>query len=297
MTDEKIIGDNTKRYCPFCGDELEEHAKFCASCGESLPEEATNPGNPEEGNGIYKKPEGYDKKSRIPPNPPNPPNPKHNNDDYDEEEDDKTINLKITPERIKFKQSSDNDDSTVRLNISVPDSKRKEWKTLAATLGESVSGLVRTAMKGLQEGLKDFDSFEDFEKKMEKFGRDMDKMGREVDKKGSQLEKAIRKGKIGDIEEEIEKNVRESLEKGLYKYSVEDKDRIKKRIKGLIKLQGVIPIDKLSQALEISEEDAENMIYELAAEGIEGKLEEGVFKYTSNEDEVIEKFFKLIDKL
>jgi hypothetical protein len=39
------------------------------------------------------------------------------------------------------------------------------------------------------------------------------------------------------------------------------------------------------------------MIYELAAEGIEGKLEEGVFKYTSNEDQVITKLFQLIDKL
>jgi hypothetical protein len=64
----------------------------------------------------------------------------------------------------------------------------------------------------------------------------------------------------------------------------------------LIKLQGMVPIDKLSQALEISEEDAENMIYELAAEGVEGKLEGGVFKYTSNEDQVISKLFKLIDQ-
>jgi hypothetical protein len=73
--------------------------------------------------------------------------------------------------------------------------------------------------------------------------------------------------------------------------------RIKKRIQGLIILQGAIPIDKLSQTLEISEEDAENMIYELAAEGVEGKLEEGVFKYTTNEEEVISKLFSLIDKL
>jgi hypothetical protein len=79
--------------------------------------------------------------------------------------------------------------------------------------------------------------------------------------------------------------------------SISEKERIKKRIRGLIKLQGAIPIDKLSQALEISEDDAENMIYELAAEGVEGKLEEGVFKYTSNEDEVISKLFNLIDIL
>ncbi|MEJ2293391.1 MAG: PCI domain-containing protein [Candidatus Lokiarchaeota archaeon] len=76
-----------------------------------------------------------------------------------------------------------------------------------------------------------------------------------------------------------------------------EKDHIKKRVQGLIKLQGSIPIDKLSQALEISEKEAENIIYELAAEGIEGKLEENVFKYTTEEDQVITKLFQLIDKI
>jgi len=76
-----------------------------------------------------------------------------------------------------------------------------------------------------------------------------------------------------------------------------DKERIKKRIQGLIKLQKSIPIDKLSQALNISEAEAENLIYELAAEGIGGSLEEGVFKFTNDPDEVISKLFKIIDKM
>jgi predicted RNase H-like HicB family nuclease len=41
-------------------------------------------------------------------------------------------------------------------------------------------------------------------------------------------------------------------------------------------------------------EQAENLIYELAAEGIEGTLEEGVFKFTSTPEEVISKIDELL---
>ncbi len=261
--------ENNEKYCPFCGESLEENAKFCASCGQVLPEDANNPGNHEE----------------------RKDNP--GNNEYDDEEDDeKTTRLKISSDGIKLRSSSDNDDSTVRLNISVPDSKRKEWKRLAATLDESVSELVREAMGALQAGLTGAENLDDFGLKMEEWGK--------------KFEKNIKKSGIVDIGKKVKKDVQRSLDKSLGKIdkkyreskkSEEELERIKKRIKGLIKLQGSVPIDKLSQALEISKEDAENMIYELAAEGVEGKLEEGVFKYTSNEDEVISKLFRLIDQL
>ncbi|MHA1487510.1 MAG: hypothetical protein ACTSSC_10135, partial [Promethearchaeota archaeon] len=76
-----------------------------------------------------------------------------------------------------------------------------------------------------------------------------------------------------------------------------DTDRIKKRVRGLIKLQKSLPIDKLAQALNRTKEDAENLIYELVDEGIEGTIEEGVFKFTNAPDDVISKINALIDKL
>ena len=42
---------------------------------------------------------------------------------------------------------------------------------------------------------------------------------------------------------------------------------------------------------------AENLVYELEADGIEGTLEEGVFKFTSPSEEVISKLDELIDKM
>ena len=74
-------------------------------------------------------------------------------------------------------------------------------------------------------------------------------------------------------------------------------ERIKKRITGLIKLHKSIPINKLAQTLNKSEEFAENLIYELAALGVEGELEEGIFKFSGEIDEVLTTLFELIDKL
>ncbi|MHA2472616.1 MAG: hypothetical protein ACXAES_05220, partial [Promethearchaeota archaeon] len=91
------------------------------------------------------------------------------------------------------------------------------------------------------------------------------------------------------------------FEKELKKKKVEvklnvetDKDRIIKRVSGLVKLHKSLPIDKLAQAMGKSIEQAENLIYELAAEGIEGTLEEGVFKFTSTPEEVISKIDELL---
>ena len=39
------------------------------------------------------------------------------------------------------------------------------------------------------------------------------------------------------------------------------------------------------------------MVYEMVADGIEGTLEEGVFKYTSTFEDVIAKLHELIDKM
>ena len=54
---------------------------------------------------------------------------------------------------------------------------------------------------------------------------------------------------------------------------------------------------KLAQALSITKEEAENLIYELAAEGISGSLEDDVFKFTDDEDEVIDALIGLIEKM
>ncbi len=227
--------NDEQNLCRECGSPLEPHAKFCGKCGWTVSNNPKNNKNPKKGKDKNK-------------------------------DDEKRYTVKIGPEGLDMRQQSDNDsEETVRLNISVPRSKRKEWKTMAAKLGESVSGLVREAMAKLQTGLENIES-------LEEFGNEMEELGKEIEKSFKTPKK-----------------------------SSEDKQRhiktIKKRVKGLILLSKALPIEKLSQALGKSKSDAENLIYELVADGIEGTMEEGVFKFTNPPEEVISKLNHIIDKI
>jgi hypothetical protein len=121
-----------------------------------------------------------------------------------------------------------------------------------------------------------------------------------LDEIGENIERSLKESGIEDLGDKIEREFKDKKIKPKIKINLEtsdNKDRIKKRVRGLIKLQNSLPIDKLAQALKRSNEDAENLIYELVDEGIEGSLEEGVFKFTSAPEEVISKINELIDKM
>ncbi len=173
-----------------------------------------------------------------------------------------------------------------RINISVDPEMSDEWKDWAEGLGASVSELVRKSMKFVKNNIGDIAKLEVLGKKMEKMGEGIEKAVKKsgIENLGEKL--AAQYGKVKSKPEIIMQITQET-----------DKERIKKRIQGLIKLQKSIPIEKLSQTLNISKEEAENLIYELAAEGIEGDLEEGVFKFTGDPEVVLSKFFEIIDKM
>ena len=176
-----------------------------------------------------------------------------------------------------------------RINISVDPDMSDEWKDWAGDLGASVSELVRKSMKFVKNNIGDIE-------KLEEWGKSMEKMG-------GRIEKAVKKSGIEELGEKLgeqfEGKKGKSGKKGVRIHidTETDKERIKKRVNGLIKLHKSIPIDKLAKALNKTNEYAENMIYELAAEGMEGSLEEEVFKFTSPSDEVISKLNELIDKM
>ncbi|MFW9819092.1 MAG: hypothetical protein ACFFE5_05735 [Candidatus Thorarchaeota archaeon] len=173
-----------------------------------------------------------------------------------------------------------------RINISVDPDMSEEWRDWAEGLGASVSELVRKSMKFVKNNIGDI-------AKLEKLGRDLELMGEDI-------EKAVKESGIEEIGEKIDEKFGRSEGEHKIKFTIDTeskKDRIKKRVNGLIKLHKSLPIDKLAQAIEKSDEDAENLIYELVAENIEGTLEEGVFKFTCSEDEIISKLNELIDKM
>ena len=164
----------------------------------------------------------------------------------------------------------------------------EEWKDWAEGLGASVSELVRKSMKFVKNNIGDITKFEDF--------------GREMGKMGVKIEKAVKNSGIEKLGDKLGDKIEKQIKKGKSKVHMaiiqdSDKERIKKRVNGLIKLHNSLPIDKLAQAMDKSFEEAENLIYELVSEGIEGNLEEKVFKFTSTSEEVISKLNEMIDKM
>ncbi len=174
-----------------------------------------------------------------------------------------------------------------RINISVDPEMSEEWRDWADGLGASVSELVRKSMKFVKNNIGDI-------AKIEQWGRKMEKMG-------AKIEHAVENSGIEELGRELDRKFKKQSKKVKVEKSQNgaQKERIKKRIQGLIKLQKTLPIEKLSQALEISKEEAENIIYELAAEGIDGDLDldAGVFNFTSTPEEVISKLNEVIDTL
>jgi len=172
-----------------------------------------------------------------------------------------------------------------RINISVDAETSDEWRDWSEDLGSSVSELIRKSMKFVKDNIGDFSKLEEW---------------------GESIERAVEESGIEGLADQIERNFEGKKKKNkkqprikidISKPRLIDTDRIKKRVRGLIKLQKSLPIDKLAQALNRTKEDAENLIYELVDEGIEGTIEEGVFKFTNAPDDVISKINALIDKL
>jgi len=168
-----------------------------------------------------------------------------------------------------------------RINISVDSETSDEWRDWSEELGSSVSELIRKSMRFVKNNIGDLSKLEEL---------------------GENIERAVKESGIEDLASEIEREVEGKKKKSKIKIdlsssSSSDKDRIKKRVRGLIKLQKSLPIEKLAQALNRANEDAENLIYELVDEGIEGSLEKGVFKFTSAPEEVISKINELIDNM
>lgn len=174
----------------------------------------------------------------------------------------------------------------VRMHISVPKHMKDELKKWADDLDISVSNLIRNALGFVKNNLGDLTKLEAWDRKMEKGG--------------NKIEKAVKKSGLEDLGDEIEREIVKGKTEPKKKVGFSQKidiERIKKRIRGLIKIQKSLPIDKFAKALNRTNNYTENLIYELADEGIEGSIEDGIFKFTNNPEEVISKLLNMIDNV
>ncbi len=153
----------------------------------------------------------------------------------------------------------------VRLNFTLPKEMKDDLKELAEDLSKSVSQFIRDAVISYKDEI-------------------LGKIGIPKTPKSPKSPKPPKSPEPPKF-----KVVSRDTERDLLKK--------KKRVEGIIKLQKCLPIEKLAQALNITLEDAENFIYELAGAGIGGSFEEGVFKYTNDDEEVKKALFDLIEEM
>lgn len=223
------------------------------------------------------------------------------------------------------------DAKKVRINFTLPEYMKEDWQDMAEDLSTSVSAMIREAMSLYTSELKNAEG--SLERGLTKFGAKMEQLGNKVEDfvennierrydpetgelKGMKIKgqevplhpagrfagKAYRssRGPAAPVPPTHINTPPEAPVPPANPISSNDsknKERLKKRVTGLIKIQKSLPIPKLAQSLEMSDEEAENMIYELVAEGIEGTMKGDTFKFSSDIEEVIQAVHTIIDRL
>jgi len=173
----------------------------------------------------------------------------------------------------------------VRINFTLPENMKSDWKSLADDLNISISQMIRTAMESFEKNIDNVGDFGEIHvEKSNKKKKGFDNLEQRIERWGEKLEKYV-KDQVG-----------EDGKAGRAKFGEENQEKLKKRITGFIKINQAIPVDKFAQILKCSIPEAENLIYELAAEGIEGFMEKGVFRFENPVDDVISEIFKILER-
>ncbi len=181
-----------------------------------------------------------------------------------------------------------------RIDLTVPKGMKNEWKGLAGKLSVSVSELVRKAMKVLENNMGN----------IEKLGEGIERavMDSGIEEIGDKIEKAVKDSGLENLGKNFERkfeghgHTEKTIEKNPEQIKA-DRARIKKRVIGLLKIRKNLPIDKFAKILNKSLEEAENLIYELAAEDIDCTIDDGVCKFDTDLEKVIPILSELIDNM
>lgn len=182
-----------------------------------------------------------------------------------------------------------------RIDLTVPKGMKNEWKGLAGKLSVSVSELVRKAMKVLESNMGN----------IEKIGEEIEKAVRDsgIEEIGDKIEKAVKDSGLEDLGKNFERKFeghghteKKTIEKNPEQIKA-DRERKKKRVIGLLKIRKNLPIDKFAKILNKSLEEAEELIYEIAAEDIDCTIDDGVCKFDTDLEKVIPILSELIDNM
>lgn len=201
--------------------------------------------------------------------------------------------------KARFNENKGDNNST-NLNGSIPKDNVEDFEKITKDLTDSVSQLVGNITKSIKPSLKGLLKLGSIGKKFEKFGEEIEKAIEEsgLDDLGRNLEVTLQAQ--GDQKHRTEEEGEEKIH--IHRHDLTDipvregkediqskvdKERIKKRIRGLVKLKHSVDPEKLAQILDVGYSEAEKLVYELAAQDIEGTLEGNVFKIEQDPEQVI----------
>jgi hypothetical protein len=201
--------------------------------------------------------------------------------------------------KARFNKNNDERDST-NFKDSIPKDDVEDFEKITRDLTDSVSQLVGSITKSIKPSLKGLLKLGSIGKKFEKFGEEIEKAIQEsgLEDLGRNLEVTLQAQ--GDQKPRTEEEGEEKIH--IHKHDLTDipvregnedtqtkvsKEKIKKRIRGLVKLKNSVDPEKLAQILGIEYGKAEKLVYELAAQDIEGTLEGNVFKIEKDPEQVI----------
>jgi hypothetical protein len=211
--------------------------------------------------------------------------------------------------KVRFNRNDDERESP-NFKGSIPKDDVQDFEKITKDLTDSVSQLVGSITKNIKPSLKGLLKLGSMGKKFEKFGEEIEKAIEEsgLEDFGRNLEVTLRAK--GDQKHRTEEEGKEKIH--IHKNNLTDipvrkgkediqskvdEERIKKRIKGLIKLKHSVEPEKLAQILDIEYSEAEKLVYELAAQDIKGTLEENIFKIEQDPEEVISFLNEKIENL
>ncbi|TXT54468.1 MAG: hypothetical protein BAJALOKI2v1_770012 [Promethearchaeota archaeon] len=213
---------------------------------------------------------------------------------------------------MNFKDNGNNEKEEENYDASsASEEDAEDWDKMTQDLTNSVSELVGTITKSIRPSLKGL-------KSLFKLGS----MGKKFEKFGEEIEKAVKNSGLEDLDKNIEVILKAQGDKKATQdeqqpahFRREDltdipvkgkesepntkisKEKMKKRVKGLIKLKHSVDSKKLTQILDIEEKEAQKIVEEIASQGIEGNLEGNIFKIEQDPEDVIRFLNRKIEEL
>jgi len=202
-------------------------------------------------------------------------------------------------------RDGDGNKDFTRVNFTLPKTMRNDMKDLAKELDVSVSELIRKSMQTFKKELET-----NLETPIEELSRNLQSVEKDIEKNVRENLQGILKSKENPSSGSTPiKTSTPPLQTPENPSNMGPRDikeppmnrlMIGKRIKGMFRMYGGLPLDKLGGVTGLALSELENLIYETLAEDTEGRLKvtmtDNILMLENDSEEIRDYFISLIEK-